>query len=105
MRPVRDAEGAETGMYEIRDARRIAQGRRTDRLALADSREVAQIAFKPDRTRHAKAPPFKRNDAMLYILPIGVIVFAGTGIQDNVADKERKLGIPLYDFRRRLISG
>jgi len=26
---------------------------------------VPQIAFKPDWTKHAKAAPFKRNDAML----------------------------------------
>ena len=65
----------------------------------ADSRKIAQIAFKPDWTKHAKAAPFKRNDQMLDILPIGVIVFAGTGIQDNLADKARKLGIPLFDFR------
>ena len=37
----------------------------------ADARKVAQIAFKPDWTRHAKAAPFKRNDAMLDVLPIG----------------------------------
>ena len=29
----------------------------------ADHRKVPQIAFKPDWTRHAKAAPFKRNDA------------------------------------------
>ena len=34
---------------------------------------------------------------MLGVLPIGVIVFAGTGIRDNLADKARKLGIPLFD--------
>ena len=67
----------------------------------ADNRKVAQIAFKPDWTRHAKAAPFKRNDQMLDVLPIGVIVFAGTGIQDNLADKARKLGIPLFDFRSK----
>jgi hypothetical protein len=33
---------------------------------------VPQIAFKPDWTRHAKATPFKRNDSMLEVLPIGV---------------------------------
>lgn len=65
----------------------------------ADHRKVTQIAFKPDWTKHAKAAPFKRNDAMLEILPIGVIVFPGTGIQDNLADKARKLGIKLFDFR------
>jgi hypothetical protein len=67
----------------------------------ADSRKVRQIAFKPDWTRHAKAAPFKRNDQLLEVLPIGVIVFPGTGIQDNLADKARTLGIPVLDFRKR----
>jgi len=64
----------------------------------ADSRKVPQIAFKPDWTKHAKAAPFKRNDQMLAVLPIGVMVFPGTGIQDNLADKARKLGIPVWKF-------
>ena len=55
----------------------------------ADHRKVPQIAFKPDWTKHAKAAPFKRNDQMLDVLPIGVMVFPGTGIQDNLADKAR----------------
>ena len=55
----------------------------------ADHRKVPQIAFKPDWTRHAKAAPFKRNDQILEVLPIGVMVFPGTGIQDNLADKAR----------------
>ena len=66
----------------------------------ADHRKVAQIAFRPDWTRHAKAAPFKRNDALLETLPIGVVVFPGSGISDNLADKARKLGIPLFDFRK-----
>ncbi|KTT73831.1 DUF2493 domain-containing protein [Sphingomonas sanguinis] len=65
----------------------------------ADHRKVPQVAFKPDWTKHAKAAPFKRNDAMLNALPIGVIIFPGTGIQDNLADKARKLGIPVYRFK------
>jgi YspA, cpYpsA-related SLOG family len=65
----------------------------------ANNRKVPQIAFKPDWTKHAKAAPFKRNDAMLDVLPIGVIVFPGSGIQDNLADKARKLGIPVWRFR------
>ena len=64
----------------------------------ATNRKVPQIAFKPDWTKHAKAAPFKRNDAMLEVLPIGVMVFPGTGIQDNLADKARKLGIPVWKF-------
>lgn len=61
----------------------------------ADARKVAQIAFKPDWNRHQKAAPFKRNDALLATLPIGVVVFPGTGIQDNLADKARALVIPV----------
>jgi hypothetical protein len=64
----------------------------------ADNRKVPQIAFKPDWRRHAKAAPFKRNDATLETLPIGVLHFPGTGIQDNLADKAKKLGIPVWKF-------
>ena len=64
----------------------------------ADSRKVPQVAFKPDWTKHAKAAPFKRNDLMLNVVPIGVVIFPGTGIQDNLADKARKMGIPVYRF-------
>ncbi|WP_119165626.1 DUF2493 domain-containing protein [Algihabitans albus] len=67
----------------------------------ADNRKVPQIAFKPDWNRHGKAAPFKRNDQLLDVLPIGLIVFPGSGITDNLADKAKKLGIPLYDFRTR----
>jgi hypothetical protein len=35
---------------------------------------------------------------MLDVLPIGVPVFPGTGIQENLADKARKLDIPLWKF-------
>jgi hypothetical protein len=65
----------------------------------ADARKVTQIAFKPDWSREGKAAPFKRNDRMLEVMPIGVVVFPGSGITDNLADKARKLGIRLFDFR------
>jgi hypothetical protein len=64
----------------------------------ASNRRVVQVTFKPDWTKHAKAAPFKRNDAMLAVMPIGVMYFPGTGIQDNLADKARKLGIPVWKF-------
>lgn len=35
---------------------------------------------------------------MLDVLPIGVLVFPGTGIQENLADNVRKLGIPVMKF-------
>ena len=63
-----------------------------------DHRKVPQVAFKPDWTKHAKAAPFKRNDQILEVLPIGAMVFPGTGIQGNLADKARKLGIPVWKF-------
>ena len=64
----------------------------------ADHRKVAQIAFKPDWTRHAKAAPFKRNDAMLEAMPIGVVVFPGSGVSANLADKARVKGIRVWRF-------
>ena len=66
----------------------------------ADARKVPQVAFKPNFTRHKNAAPFKRNDQLLDVLPIGVVVFPGSGISDNLADKAKKLGIPLFDFRK-----
>lgn len=66
----------------------------------ADNRKVKQVVFKPDWAKHQKAAPFKRNDQLLDVLPIGVVVFPGSGISDNLADKAKKLGIPLFDFRK-----
>jgi hypothetical protein len=57
--------------------------------------------LQTDWTKHAKAAPFRRNDALLETLPIGVMVFPGTGIQGNLADKARKLGIPVCRVRAR----
>lgn len=62
----------------------------------ADHRKVPQIAFRPDWAKHAKAAPFKRNDAMLDALPIGVLATPGSGIQANLADKAQRLGILVW---------
>ena len=35
---------------------------------------------------------------MLEVLPIGVLVAPGTGIQEALADKARRLGIPVWKF-------
>jgi len=59
----------------------------------ADHHKVPQIVFKPDWTRHAKAAPFKRNDQLLEALPAGLVAFPGSA---NLADKARKLGIPVW---------
>jgi hypothetical protein len=65
----------------------------------AEHRQVSQIAFRPDWAKHAKAAPFKRSEVLLETLPVGLVVFPGKGITDNLADKARKLGIPLLDHR------
>jgi hypothetical protein len=65
----------------------------------AENRKVPQVVFKPDWTRHAKAAPFKRNDELLAAMPKGVIVFPGSGITGNLADKARRLGIPVWRVR------
>lgn len=66
----------------------------------AANRKVTDIAFKPAwKDRADKSAPFKRNDKMLEVMPIGVVVFPGNGITDNLADKARRLGIPLIDKR------
>ncbi|NTJ63198.1 DUF2493 domain-containing protein [Agrobacterium rhizogenes] len=64
----------------------------------ARNRNVPQIGFAPDWTKHGRAAPFKRNDEMLEIVPKGVMHFPGTGIHDNLADKARRLGIPVWKF-------
>jgi hypothetical protein len=64
----------------------------------ADNRKISQVVFKPDWNRHARAAPFKRNDRILDVLPIGVVVFPGSGISANLADKAKKLGIPVWKY-------
>lgn len=64
----------------------------------ARNRTVTAIAFKPDWNRHHKAAPFKRNDRLLEQMPVGILAFPGTGISANLADKARKMGIPVWRF-------
>ncbi|WP_331375350.1 DUF2493 domain-containing protein [Sinorhizobium chiapasense] len=66
----------------------------------AEARKVTQITFKPNWAKHAKAAPFRRNDEMLSVMPTGVIVFPGSGITGNLADKARRLGIPVWQAMR-----
>ncbi len=67
----------------------------------ADTRKVPQLSFAPDFKKHNKqSAPFKRNNTVLEVLPIGVIVFPGGGIQDNLADKAKAMGIAVMDFRK-----
>ncbi len=68
----------------------------------ARERKVPQVPIAPDFARHSRASaPFKRNDQVLSILPRGIIIFPGGGIQDNLFDKARIAGVPVIDHRRR----
>lgn len=62
----------------------------------ASNRKVAQVAFKPDWTKRAKAAPFKRNALMLGCMPIGVVVFPDIAIRANLADKAPQMDTPAY---------
>ncbi|MBN9505388.1 MAG: DUF2493 domain-containing protein [Altererythrobacter sp.] len=67
----------------------------------ADAAKVPSIPFEPDWDKHKRAAPFKRNDAVLEAMPRGLVVFPGTGIQDNIRDKAKVIGIKVWDFRNR----
>ncbi|MHC5307773.1 DUF2493 domain-containing protein [Bartonella sp. LJL80] len=62
----------------------------------ARNRNIPQIEFLPDWKHDNRAAPFRRNDKMLAQLPVGCIIFQGSGIQNNLADKARKLGIKVW---------
>lgn len=67
----------------------------------ADNRKVPQIVYKPDFVNEGRAAPFKRNDRMLAeTQPLGVIVFPGSGITDNLADKAKKARVMIKDCRK-----
>jgi hypothetical protein len=73
--------------------------RGADRIAdrWAAARKVPVQPLEPQWGKHSNAAaPFKRNDAALALCPKGVIVFPGGGIQDNLADKARGMGIPVW---------
>ena len=41
---------------------------------------------------------------MLDIVPAGVIVFPGSGITGNLADKAKRIGIPVLDHREGAVT-
>ena len=70
----------------------------------AEARGVDQVVCRPDWNAHGKAAPFRRNDELLNLLPVGVIAFPGSGITGNLVDKARQLGIPVYSVAERTIA-
>lgn len=62
----------------------------------ARARKITHIPFRPDWERFKKAAPFRRNDQMLEVLPKAVVACPGNGINANLVDKARKLGITIW---------
>ena len=73
-----------------------APGIETVAAKWAEARSVDQVIVRPDWKAHGRAAPFRRNDALLDLLPKGVIAFAGSGVTGNLVDKARQLGIPVW---------
>lgn len=63
-----------------------------------NNRKLPQVAFEPDGSREENASPFTRNVAILETLRIGVIVFPGSGVIENLADNVGAMGIPAWRF-------
>jgi hypothetical protein len=62
----------------------------------ARNRKVQHVAFRPEWERYRKAAPFRRNDAMLEAMPKAVIACPGNGINANLVDKARTLGLKVW---------
>ena len=62
----------------------------------AAARNVTEVSFKPNWKQFKTAAPFKRNEALLGVMPAGFVIFPGSGIQDNLADGARAMGIPVW---------
>jgi hypothetical protein len=58
-----------------------------------------RVQARLDEAREGRAIQTQRR--LLETLPIGVMVFPGSGIQDNLADKAKKLGIPVWKYSQR----
>jgi hypothetical protein len=77
----------------------------TKRFCWAEARKVVQVTFKPNWRKHAKAVPFRRNDDMLSVMPAGVIIFPGSGIQQGPPLRHPDLAGPRGMARERHFHG
>jgi hypothetical protein len=77
----------------------VRQRVQTHRCQIGEPPQGASNRLQTGLDQHAKAAPLKRNDAILAVLPIGVMHFPGAGIQDNLAE-QRGSASPL-EIRQR----
>ncbi len=75
--------------------------RRRDQGAEFIASRWADALFRPDWSRRGKAAPFKRNDRLLATLPIGVIVFPGSGSPTTLPTRRADSGSRSGDSQRR----
>lgn len=68
----------------------------------ATNRNVPQIGFAPDWTKHGRAAPFKRNDEMLEILPKGMMHFPRHRHQRQPRRQGEEARHPGLEVRRRV---
>ena len=67
----------------------------------AAHRNATTVPLNPDWRKYSRAQaPFKRNDSALALMPQVVITFPGGGIQANLYDKARAMGIRTWDYER-----
>ena len=79
----------------------MAGRRKAPSGSLPDGPITARFRKSPSSRIGPDMPRQRPSNAMTRcsnVLPIGVIVFPGTGIQENLADKAKKLGIPVWKF-------
>ena len=62
----------------------------------AESKDVQQVVVKPEWNRHGKAAPFRRNEQIVDLLPVGVVAFPGSGITSNLVEKAQEKGIRVH---------
>jgi len=75
--------------------RRQPEGAERIAAAWANARKVTQIAFKARLDPPCQGAPFRRNDQMLAVMPIGVIVFRAPA-SPQPRRQAKKLGIPVW---------
>ena len=55
-------------------------------------RVVGSVEFKSDWAKHRDAASFKRNDQLLEVMPVGVLVFPGDGVSPTWPARRARLG-------------
>lgn len=66
----------------------------------ADKNGVHLVKYAPDFQRDGNRAGFVRNDKMIALNPVAMIVCEGSGIQANMAQKCRQKGIPVVAMKR-----